>query len=289
VAFLVGAYIYTVRVIGPRVRPGQPAVTGHQIAFFTAGMALLWGASDWPMHDIGERYLYSAHMLQHMMLSYFMPPLMLLATPEWMARLLIGDGRVYRITRWLTKPVVAGLAFNGLVMVTHVPAVVNHSVASAPLHYSLHASVVVLSLLMWMPVCGPLPEVRLKWGGMMIYLFAQSIVPTVPAGWLTFADGVVYRAYDKPYRMWGLSVTYDQQIAGVIMKIGGSVFIWTITTIIFFKNFMGNWERDHSGAQRDRYVMPGEGGTTEPALVYADVAEAFERTVPVVEGVVESA
>ena len=55
-------------------------------------MALLWAASDWPIHDLGEQYLYSAHMLQHMMLSYFLPPLALLATPEWLLRVLVGDG-----------------------------------------------------------------------------------------------------------------------------------------------------------------------------------------------------
>ena len=56
-------------------------------------MALLCAASDWPIHDIGEKYLYSAHMLQHMMLTYFMPPLVLLATPEWLLRVLVGNGR----------------------------------------------------------------------------------------------------------------------------------------------------------------------------------------------------
>ena len=60
---------------------------------------MLWGASDWPVHDISEEYLYSVHMLQHMALSYFLPPLALLATPTWLARTLIGDGRVYRAVR----------------------------------------------------------------------------------------------------------------------------------------------------------------------------------------------
>ena len=49
---------------------------------------------------------------------------------------------------------------------------------------------------MWMPVCGPFPELRIGPAGKMIYLFLMSVVPTVPAGWLTFADGVVYKAYD---------------------------------------------------------------------------------------------
>ena len=80
-------------MIGPRlVRPGQPVVRGRQVACFVAGIALLWAASDWPIHDVGENNLYSVHMLQHMILAYFAPPLLLLATPEWFLRLLIGDG-----------------------------------------------------------------------------------------------------------------------------------------------------------------------------------------------------
>ena len=83
---------------GPRVGPhavpaGQPVVTRRNMRCFVAAMVLLWAASDWPIHDIGEQYLYSVHMLQHMMLSYFLPPLALLATPEWLLRVLVGDGR----------------------------------------------------------------------------------------------------------------------------------------------------------------------------------------------------
>ncbi len=66
------------------VAPGELVVTRRQTLCFVATIVILWAASDWPMHDIGETYLYSAHMLQHMMLSYFLPPLALLATPEWL-------------------------------------------------------------------------------------------------------------------------------------------------------------------------------------------------------------
>ena len=91
VAFLVGAYVYTVRVIGPRAVPvGEPPVRRKQVVCFVAAMALLWFGSDWPVHDIGENYLYSVHMLQHLILTYFVAPLMLIATPTWMARTLVG-------------------------------------------------------------------------------------------------------------------------------------------------------------------------------------------------------
>ncbi len=217
VAFLTGAYVYMVRVVGPHAVPaGEPVVTRPQIFAFAGAMALLWAASDWPIHDIGEGYLYSAHMLQHMMLSYFMPPLALIATPTWLLRTLVGDGRGYAVLKWFCHPVVAGVLFNVAVMVTHIPGVVNASVDSPSpvLHYLLHVMVVVTSLLMWMPVCGPFPEFHLGTGGKMIYLFLQSVIPTVPAGWLTFAEGTVYKAYDQPVRVWGLSITADQQLAG---------------------------------------------------------------------------
>ena len=67
-------------------------MTRRNVWCFVGAMALLWAASDWPIHDIGEKYLYSVHMLQHMMLSYFLPPLVLLATPEWLLRVIVGDG-----------------------------------------------------------------------------------------------------------------------------------------------------------------------------------------------------
>ena len=72
---VVAGYIYAVRVIGPRVLGTSHVISKRQGVSFFFAVLILWGASDWPIHDISEEYLYSAHMLQHMMLSYFMPPL----------------------------------------------------------------------------------------------------------------------------------------------------------------------------------------------------------------------
>ncbi len=247
VTFLIAAYVYVIRVIGPRAVPaGQPVVTRTNVWCFGGAMVLLFAASTWPIHQIGEDYLYSVHMLQHMMLSYFMPPLVLLATPMWFLRLLIGTGRTWRIVKFMTKPVVAAVVFNVVVMVTHIPPVVNASVQSAPLHYSLHLLLVLTALLMWMPVVGPFPELRMSDAAKPIYLFLQSVVPTVPAGWLTFAEGVVYKHYNQPVRVWGISPTDDQQLAGAIMKIGGSVFLWSLVVFYFFKRFATTWKEDNT-------------------------------------------
>ena len=69
---------------------------------------LLWVAADWPVHDIGEQYLYFVHMIQHLLLTLVVPPVMLLATPEWLARLVVGEGRVDRCVHRMARPVPAG-------------------------------------------------------------------------------------------------------------------------------------------------------------------------------------
>ena len=279
VLFLIGAYVYMVRVIGPgAVAPGQPVVSARNVRCFVGAMLMLSVASTWPIHQLGEDYLYSAHMLQHMMLSFFLPPLVLLATPEWLLRVLVGEGAAYRVVRFFSRPVVAAVLFNGVVMVTHIPGVVNTSTESGVLHYSVHLAVVSTAILMWLPVVGPFRELQMKPGGKMIYLFLQSVVPTVPAAWLAMADRAVYSHYgDQPVRVWGLSAIDDQQIAGLIMKIGGGIFLWTVVIYLFFNRF-SKGVTDENTYRRSRSAELGE----QP-LTFDEVADAFTRSTAPVE------
>lgn len=281
VAFLTGAYVYMVRVIGPSAVPeGQPVVTRFNIVSFVLAMVTLWVASDWPLHDISEEYLYSAHMVQHMMLSYFLPPLALMATPTWLARILLGHGRGYRAWKFLAMPVIAGVLFNGVVMFIHIPLIVNESVVNGPLHYGIHVLVVAASLLMWTPVCGPVPEFRIGVAGTMIYLFLQSVVPTVPAAWLTFADDVVYQAYDKPLRLWGISAVDDQQLAGAVMKTAGGLFLWSIVIYLFFTKFAARHEESYDFKRRGKMPPAEIVGNEEILLTTADVEREFAKSIP---------
>ena len=274
IVFLVSSYIYVVRVLGPRaVTAGEPIVTRRQLVCFISGILIMFLSTDWPMHDIAEEYLYSVHMFQHMSLTYFMPPLIVLATPEWFVRVLVGNGRAYRALRFLTFPVRAGLLFNLGIVISHIPGVVNASVSNGPLHYFVHVILVLTSILMWMPVCGPLKEFQMAPMPKMIYLFLNSVVATIPAGWLTFAEGVVYKHYNIPTRVWGVSVSNDQQIAGAIMKLGGSIFLWTIIVAMFFKHFVKTF-RDENKDDYDK---------VETILTTADVERAFQASPPVEE------
>ena len=245
------AFVYAIRVLGPKVVPNGEVISRKQIRVFSLMIVLLLISTDWPMHDIAEEYLYSMHMLQHTILTYIIPPLALLATPEWLFRLLVGQGRTYRVIRFLTRPVIAAVTYNAVLLITHIPALVNRSAAGGPLHYSLHVLLVFSALMLWTPVCGPAKEWRMSYGAMMTYLFCTSLVPSIPAGWLTFAEGAVYNHYDTPIRVWGMSVLSDQQLAGGIMKLGGAIFLWALIITIFFTRFMKGFFAEQSYSTKE--------------------------------------
>ena len=281
-AALIIGFVYAVRVIGPQVAPAGQVVTRRQVLTFSLMIALMWLSTDWPMHDIAEEYLYSVHMIQHMSLSMFVPPLALLATPEWLFRIIIGDGRVRRAARFLTRPAAAALVYNLVVLTTHIPQLVNLSASNGPVHYLLHVLLVVSAFVMWIPICGPAREWRVSDGAKMIYLFSMSLVPTIPAGWLTFAEGPVYRHYDTPVRVGGISVLSDQQAAGGIMKLGGSVFMWIVIIFIFSRRMMRGFYAQQTYRRDSRMPDAEVTGTDEP-LTFGEVEEAFRRTKPAPE------
>lgn len=286
VASLVGLYVGAVRVVGPKVVPaGEAAVTRRQIVAAVAGLLVLWLASDWPVHDIGEQHLYVVHMVQHTLLTLVVPPLALLATPRWLADLVLGSGRVRRIIRLAALPVVAGVAYNAMVMGVHWPALVNASVANGALHYVVHVVLVFTALMMWMPVCGPIGEWRISPPAQMVYLFLMSIVPTVPGGWLTFAEGAVYSSYDTVLRPFGISVQDDQQMAGVFMKLVAGGELWTIITAMFFVwAFRHQREEAQLDAQaRDRALAARAVQADDAPLTFDTVSRAFAATEPAPE------
>ena len=270
ILFLIGAYTYAVKVIGPQAGvPKDQTLSRKNLIAFIGAIGLLWFSTDWPMHDISEEYLYSVHMFQHMVLAYFVPPLVLLAIPEWLFRAVIGEGKAYRFVKRLSTPIVAGLLFNVVVMITHIPGLVNRSAESSPLHYAMHILVVSTALCMWSPICSPAKEFQIGYAGKTIYLFLMSVVPTVPAAWLTFAEDSVYKHYDIPIRVWGLSTETDQQLAGAVMKTGGSLFLWAIVIFIFFKRLA-------KGFYKDQSYVPEE----EAPLTFSAVEKAFAQSKP---------
>ena len=196
-------------------RPGTAVVTRFQIATFSAGLLAVWVASDWPIHDLGERYFFWVHMVQHTTYAIIAAPLLLMGTPTWLARWLLSPRWLLHSVRYMSRLIPATLIFNFVIIVTHIPVVVDASLHHALLHFGLHALILVSSLIVWMPLLSPLPEVpRLQPLARMLFLFLQSVVPTVPASFLTFGDHPLYKFYETVPRLWGISALDDMVSRG---------------------------------------------------------------------------
>lgn len=249
IAVLVVLYLYATRVIGPKAAPaGEPIVTRAQSAWFFSGLALLWIAVDWPFHDFAEDYLYSAHMVQHLLLSWVVPPMMIMACPAWLARLVLGRAKAYQVFRFFTRPLVAGILYNVVLVLSHLPIIVNESVRWSGVHFTVHLVVVFSALLMWTPICGPLPELRVSLPVQCLYLFLVGILTIIPSAWLTYSQDVVYVGYIHPWdQYWGLTALGDQQLAGFIMRSISGIYIGIIIVILFFR-----WGRQQTAGEDEK-------------------------------------
>jgi putative membrane protein len=233
---LAAGYVFAVRRIGPaKVHAVERAVSRTQVLFFAAGLFAIWVAADWPVHDIAETRLYAVHMLQHLLLTLVAPPLLMVGAPDWLWRAILGRlGIVF--ARFVTRPLIALALFNGVLVATHIPAVVTQAAHSEVLHFSIHTVLFLSAMAMWSPVVNPLIELpTLSYPARCFYLFLQSLVPTVPASFLTFGHTVLYHVYESFPRMYGISALTDQRAAGLVMKLVGGLVLWSVIAWYFYK------------------------------------------------------
>jgi len=237
VAALAWGYAWALARLGPDHAPaGERPATRGQVTAYGLGVLTIAVAALWPIHDLSERYLFSVHMFQHMLISLVAPPLLLFGMPAWLLRLLLRPRWVHAMVRRATRPFVALVLFNSVILLTHWPAWVNLTLHSEPFHLLSHTMLFVSASCMWWPVLSPLPEMpTLSYPARMLYLFLQSIVPTVPASFLTFGHTPLYHFYVGAPRIWGLSVLTDQTISGLMMKLLGGAILWTVLAVIFFR------------------------------------------------------
>jgi putative membrane protein len=254
---------YLVAVRRHRRVAGEPPDRRRRTTLFSVGMACLWLGADWPVHDLAEGYLYSVHMAQHLLFTLVAPPLLIAGTPAWMWRDILRPRWLFLAFRFLTRPIVALILFNGLLLFTHWPEVVDASVRSELTHFSLHVLLFGSAILVWWPVMSPLVELpALTPPAQMIYLFVQSLAPTIPASFLTFGHTLLYPVYGTFPRIWGVSALNDQLIAGLLMKLVGGFILWGFVATIFFR-----W---HAREERDGW----------DALAFRQVERELRSKVP---------
>ena len=246
---LTGAYLLGV---GPlRRRYGwAPGIGVGQVTLFLAGVLVIFIALLSPLHELGDNYLFSAHMVQHLLLTLVVPPLLLAGTPAWLIRPLFRSAGALKIGRFLTLPIVAFILFNAVFVLWHVPALYDLALRERGIHILEHLTFLVAALIMWWPILGMLPEMpRPPYLVQMVYLFVQPTVPAILGAIITFSDGVLYDWYAQAPRIWEISAHTDQQVGGIIMWVpGGLAFL--LTLVIVFLLWASREESEDRRRQR---------------------------------------
>ncbi len=234
---LLAGYFYAINVLRPHISDAG-RVKHSQAALFSLGVLVIYVAAGSPIHDLSENYLFSVHMVQHLLLTLVAPPLLLAGTPGWLWQAALRRPHVMSVARLLVHPLVAFGVFNFLIVVTHLPGVVDYSLRHHWFHFLVHAGLVTSAMMMWWPVLSNVPELpRLSYPLQMAYLFVQSLLPAIIAAFITFSTSPVYEFYDQAPRIWGISAVEDQQLAGLIMKLSGTLILWSFIGVAFFKWF----------------------------------------------------
>ena len=234
---LVAGYL---AVIGPLNRrfPGAAArtVSRHQKVCFLLGSLAWLIALGPPLDDWSGRFLLSAHMVQHLLLTLVAPPLWLLGTPAWALRPLLRWRVVDRIGYVLTRPLVA-FALSGVVFAAwHIGSLYDLALRNEAVHILEHELFIGTALLAWWPVVGPLPEwPKLAPPLQCLYLFLQTVPGGIVGSFITLAAPGLYEHYVGAPRIFGISLATDQEIAGLLMWVGVFTIYLGVVTIIFFR------------------------------------------------------
>jgi putative membrane protein len=233
---------------------GQPG--GHcQPALFLASLVVLLAALNGPLHDLSDYYLFSAHMVQHLLLTLVVPPLALAGTPGWMADALLRPLRRRRmlgaLAHAVTRPV-AALGFYAVALIGwHLPAPYEVALEHHAWHVVEHLVLISTALLAWWPVLSPsalLP--RLHYGTQILYLFAFGIPMTVVAALITGAEHTLYPFYAAAPRLFGLTALADQRLGGLIMWVPAGMIPLLAFTVVFFRWVAAEAEEESGAIER---------------------------------------
>jgi cytochrome c oxidase assembly factor CtaG len=223
-AALIGLYLVTVR----------SRITRRAWVYVTGVLVLLFALVS-PLELFGETYLFSVHMVQHLLLVLVVPPLLLLGIPTWLAGDILAWRPVRQVEHILGQPVVAWLFGIGFVWVWHVPALYQAALADESVHIVEHLCFLVTSTIFWWPVWAPQKELRLSPPVVLIYLMAGGMANTLLGLAIAYWPKLLYPLYAAPggpqsltslmsrLRQMGLTPQADQQLGGLLMWFPGAL------------------------------------------------------------------
>ncbi len=249
---IIALYLYAVGPLRVKYRLGEPVKTSQAVAFLL-GVNSIFLVLFSPLDRLGDDYLFSAHMLQHLVLTIVGPPLMLVGMPDWLIKPVLRNRLILRVAKFLTNPFVAFTLYNVDFWLWHAPPLYDATLVNEFLHVQEHMIFIVLSLIYWWPVFSPLKEglPRLSIGGQILYIFLGGM-PTVALGaGLTFAPPL-YTPYIYAPRVWGISPAMDQQLGGLIMWVPANIAYIIVASVLFLRWMLAQ-EAKQRAAEAEMY------------------------------------
>ena len=245
--------------VGPlnRRRPGAESrpVTRRQITLFLLGSFFWLVALGPPLDDWSGRFLLSAHMIQHLVLTLVVPPLWLLGTPSWALKPLVRWRLVNKIGYILTRPLVAFALSSAVFILWHMTTLYDAALRVELLHVLEHQLFLGTAILAWWPVMGPLPDwPKLSLPLQCAYLFLQTIPGGIIGSFISLADPGLYDQYVDAPRIFSISLRSDQEIAGLIMWVGVFTLYLGLMSVIFFR-----WAAQEEAKEHGRGRVGGAG------------------------------
>ena len=261
-ASLVIAALYLWAARGVARRGYTPPTTAQRV-YFLLGIALLYLAVGSPLDALSDNFLFSAHMLEHILIGMAVPPLLLLGLPDGFWRVLFRQGAIRRTVGFLTRPILALFLFNIAFSVYHFPYLYDLGLSNGAWHFFEHAVLFVTGLIMWWPIIAPSQELpRISAPAKMVYLFVDAILMTPVFAVVLFAPKPLYSFYLHVPRLFGLSPLADQQLGAVIMKLGVLVTYGTAAGVIFF-----DWIHKEALRERESMLAVYSSDSPEPVRV----------------------
>jgi putative membrane protein len=203
-----------------------------------AGMVALGLALFSPLDEMAE-VLFSAHMVQHLILMLVAPPLLVMGAPLlallWalplntrraLARWWTQRRLLRRVMGWLFQPAVAWASSIAALILWHLPALYQSALQHPLVHATEHLSFLGTGFLFWSVLLRPDRARRIDYGAGVLYSFTAGLPSSLLGALLTFAARPLYPIQSSGTSLWGITPLEDQQVAGLIMWMpGGLVYL----------------------------------------------------------------